>query len=100
MLKKMAGMAAALLVIFGLGLVIGLISYRWYSGRATGGFSGPALLEKVQTLSQLVTVKYSLEKVVEFDDAKWYGDSRVLLVAHGVVKAGIDLSQIAPDDVQ
>ncbi len=100
MLKKMAGTAAALLVIFGLGLVIGLISYRWYNGRATGGFSGPALLEKVQTLSQLVTVKYSLEKVVEFDDAKWYGDSRVLLVAHGVVKAGIDLRQLGPGDVQ
>jgi hypothetical protein len=58
------------------------------------------LLQKVQTLSQFVTVKYTLEKVVEYDDAKWYGDSRVLLVAHGVVKAGIDLSQLAPGDVQ
>jgi hypothetical protein len=100
MFKRMAGTAAALLVIFALGLLFGLLSYRWYQGRAAGGFSGPALLKEVQTLSQFVTVKYSLEKVVEYDDAKWYGDSRVLLVAHGVVKAGIDLGQLAPGDIQ
>jgi hypothetical protein len=100
MLKKMAGTAAALMVIFALGLFFGLLSYRWYQGRAGSGYSGPALLKEVQTLSQFVTVKYSMEKVVEYDDAKWYGDSRVLLVAHGVVKAGIDLGQLGPGDIQ
>ena len=70
MLKKVAGMAAALVVIFALGLGIGLLSYRWYLARSGGGYNGPALLLKVQTLSQFVTVKYSLEKVVEFDDVK------------------------------
>lgn len=91
---------AAVMMIFAFGLFFGLLSYRWYQGRATGGYSGPALLTKVQTLAQFVTVKYTLEKVVEFDDVKWYGDSRVLLVAHGVVKAGIDLSQLGPKDVE
>ena len=100
MFKKVAVTLAALMVIFALGLLFGLLSYRWYQARGTGGYSGPALLVKVQTLSQFVTVKYSLEKVVEYDDAKWYGESRVLLVAHGVVKAGIDLSQLAPGDLQ
>ena len=47
-----------------------------------------------------MTVRYSLEKVVEFDDAKWYGDSRVLLLAHGVVKAGMDFSRMTPGDLQ
>jgi hypothetical protein len=100
MFKKVAGTAAALMVIFALGLLFGLLSYHWYQARAVGGYSGPALLKEVQTLSQFVTVKYSLEKVVELDDAKWYGESRVLLVAHGVVKAGIDLSQLGPGDIQ
>jgi hypothetical protein len=100
MLKKVAGTMAVVLVIFALGLFFGLLSYRWYQARAGGGYSGPALLTKVQTLSQFVTVKYSLEKVVEFEDAKWYGDSRVLLVAHGVVKAGMDLSQLGPGDIE
>jgi hypothetical protein len=100
MLKRVAGTMAAVMVIFALGLFFGLLSYRWYQARAGGGFNSAALLTKVQTLSQFVTVKYSLEKVVEFEDAKWYGDSRVLLVAHGVVKAGMDLSQLAPGDVE
>ena len=100
MFKKMAGTVAALMVIFALGLLFGLLSYRWFQARAGGGYSGPAVLKEVQTLSQFVTVKYSLEKVVEFDDAKWYGESRVLLVAHGVVKAGLDFSQMAPGDIR
>jgi hypothetical protein len=102
MLKKVAGTMAALTVIFALGLLFGLLAYRWYAARGAGGYSGPALLVKVQTLSQFVTVKYSLEKVVEYDDATWYpyGDSRVVLVAHGVVKAGIDLSRMASGDIQ
>jgi hypothetical protein len=100
MLKRVAGTMAVVMVIFALGLFFGLLSYRWYQARAGGGFNSAALLTKVQTLSQFVTVKYSLEKVVEFEDAKWYGDSRVLLVAHGVVKAGMDLSQLGPGDIE
>jgi hypothetical protein len=54
----------------------------------------------VQNLRQLVTVKYVLEKIVVYEDAKWYGENRVLLVAHGVVKAGIDLSMLQKGDIQ
>ena len=57
------------------------------------------MLRQVQTLSQLVTVKYVLEKVVVMEDVKWFGESRVLLVASGVVKAGVDLSRLQPADV-
>jgi len=52
------------------------------------------VVEQVQTLSDLVTVKYVLEKVVILEDVKWYGENRVLLLAHGIVKAGIDLKRI------
>ena len=54
----------------------------------------------MQDLGQLVTVKYVLEKVVVYEDAKWYGENRVLLVAHGMVKAGIDLRVLKPGDIQ
>ena len=53
----------------------------------------PTLLRQVQTLSQLVTVKYVLEKVIIVEDAKWFGENRVLMVAHGIVKAGVDLGE-------
>src|SRR5689334_407791 len=58
------------------------------------------ILKQVQTLSELVTVKYVLEKVVILEDVKWYGENRVLLVAHGIVKAGVDLQELRPDDVR
>jgi Protein of unknown function (DUF4230) len=57
------------------------------------------VVEQVQQLSDLVTVKYVLEKVVILNDVKWYGENRVLLLAHGVVKAGIDLKRIKSEDV-
>ena len=47
-----------------------------------------------------MTVKYVLEKVVVLEDAKWYGENRVILVAHGVVKAGVDLQKLQPGDVR
>src|SRR5689334_16748135 len=58
------------------------------------------IIQQVQTLAELVTVKYVLEKVVILDDLKWYGENRVLLVAHGIVKAGVDLREIKPEDVR
>jgi hypothetical protein len=58
-----------------------------------------SVVHEVQSLSEIVTVKYVIEKVVVLEDVKWYGESRVLLLAHGVVKAGIDLKRLQPSDV-
>jgi hypothetical protein len=64
------------------------------------------VIRQVQTLADLVTVKYVVEKVVILDvppDSTLgqfvQGDNRVLLLAHGVVKAGIDLKHLTPADV-
>ncbi len=58
-----------------------------------------SVVQEVQSLSDLVTVKFVMEKVVVLEDVKWYGENRVLLLAHGVVKAGIDLKRLEPGDV-
>ncbi len=63
-------------------------------------------MEQVQTLAELVTVKYVMQKI-EIVDAPpdstlgkfVQGDNRVLLLAQGIVKAGIDLKKIQPGDV-
>jgi hypothetical protein len=76
-------------------------------GPSTGLAPTATVLREVQGLSQLVTVKYVMDKVVIYDDPgnaqKWYeftfGESRVLIVAHGIVKAGVDLSQVRPGDI-
>src|SRR5271166_2049531 len=99
MLKKVALAIFALAMIFALGIFLGAAAMRWLPGRGPS-FNSATLLTQVQNLDQLVTVKYVLEKVVDYDDAKWYGDSRVLLVAHGVVKAGIDLKMLRAGDIE
>lgn len=94
---------AALLMILALGVWLGLFVRRFLpGGSGPVVYSNATVLRQVQTLSQLVTVKYVMEKVVIFEDVKWYpgGDSRVLLVAHGIVKAGVDLDKVKLEDVQ
>jgi hypothetical protein len=65
------------------------------------------VIQQVQTLSDLVTVKYVMEKVeiVNSPPASMLGqlvqgENRVLLLAHGIVKAGVDLKRIRPEDVR
>jgi len=76
------------------------------TGRTTTiDVSSPTVVDKIRQLSRLETVVYSLDKIVEGDRENAYlpgflaGD-KMLLVAHGEVIAGIDLSQLKPGDVQ
>ncbi len=70
--------------------------------------STPVILQQVQGLSQLVTVKYVMEKVVDLQDIQpfkdmivpGWGDNHVLMIAHGVVKAGVDLNDLTNGDLQ
>ena len=72
-----------------------------WAGRGAGLhlWNTTSVIHEVQSLSDLVTIKYVMEKVVLLQDVKWSGENRVLLLAHGVVKAGIDLKRLKPEDV-
>jgi len=90
-----------LAIAMGVALFIALLFVRPSAISAPPKIQSTAtIIQQVQTLSELVTVKYVLEKVVILDDIKWYGENRVLLVAHGIVKAGVDLKEIKPEDVR
>jgi len=90
-----------LILVLLVGLLVGAKFSELAASRAGSKLSNTSvLLQQVQTLSQLVTVKYVLEKVVVLEDAKWYGENRVILVAHGIVKAGVDLQKLQPGDVR
>jgi hypothetical protein len=76
------------------------------AGRTTSiDTSVPAVVEKIQKLSRLETVVYSLDTVVEGDKSSpvlpdvLAGD-KLLLVVHGQSIAGIDLSLLKPEDVR
>jgi hypothetical protein len=76
------------------------------TGRATAfDTSVPVVVQKIQRLSRLETVVYSLDTVVEGERSSAIlpdalaGD-KILLVVHGESIAGIDLGQLKPEDVQ
>ena len=95
------------LLIFAGGLLFGVVASHWLKRPAGLQLIGTAtVVERVQAQSDLVTVKYVLEKVVILDAPPQstlgqfvQGDNRVLLLAHGIVKAGVDLKAITPADV-
>jgi hypothetical protein len=90
----------AALVVLALAVYLTFTITRWSSRGSGRHFLNTAsVVQQVQSLADLVTVKYVMEKVVVLEDVKWYGESRVLFLAHGVVKAGIDLKRLKPDDV-
>jgi len=98
-LKQIFWTVATLAVLF-FGIYLGMTVSRWYQTGSGLRFENTAtVVQQVQTLSDLVTVKYVMEKAIVLEDVKWYGESRVLLLAHGIVKAGIDLKRIKANDV-
>jgi hypothetical protein len=80
----------ALAVVFGTGLWVG-------SPRRA---DSPVLLREVQELSELVTVKYVMSHVMTKEKVTWLGTDQILLVAQGVVKAGIDLRRMKEEDLR
>lgn len=85
----------------GAALVLGLFVGRFLPGAGGRSILNTAtVITQIQSLAQLVTVKYVFEKVVVVEDAKWYGQNRLLMVAHGVAKAGVDLQKLRPSDVK
>jgi len=95
-------------MLFGFGLFCGMKVSRWVGfGSHARTHSTPALLVQVQALSELVTIKYVIEKVevLEMPSENMVGQmigsqNRVLLLAHGIVKAGVDLQNLQPDDLE
>ena len=75
------------------------------TGRTTSfDTSVPTVVQKIQRLSRLETVVYSLDTVVEGAHSSpvlpdLLAGDRILLVVHGQSVAGVDLSQLKPEDV-
>lgn len=63
-----------------------------------------AIVREVRALARLETIQYTIERVITAETGQGpfgflFGD-RLLLVAHGTVIAGVDLSRLQPDDIK
>lgn len=85
-----------------LGLLVGWIAsglWRAPTPTAPAIADTPTVIRHVQSLNELTTVKYVMEKVILLQDVKWFGENRLLMVAHGVARAGVNLSAIQANDL-
>jgi Protein of unknown function (DUF4230) len=85
----------------------GLGSWLWskLSGSPSEiNVSQPTVVRQIQQLKRLETVVYTLDKVVTAERGSPYlpdflVGERLLLIAHGEVIGGVDLSKLRPEDV-
>jgi len=54
----------------------------------------------LKDLAELATIEYSVTKIVSYKDVAWYGDRKILFETAATVKAGIDLNELADQDIK
>lgn len=75
------------------------------TGRPMTIVTAPDVIEKIEKLSRLETVVYSMDTVVEGSETNpvlpdaLAGD-KILMIVHGQTIAGVDLAQLKPESVQ
>jgi hypothetical protein len=104
-------------ILFGAALAVVLVgALVWLStgigllGLLRGGgtqinVGQPTVVRQIQQLQRLETVSYSMDKIISGDHPnaylpKFLAGDRLLLVVHGEVVAGINLTGLQPGDVQ
>lgn len=100
-----------LLALFAVGLIIwlatgtGLLSLlRAYRGGTLIHIDQPTVVRQIQKLQRLETVSFTMDKIIsgEHDSPylpKFLVSDRLLLIVHGEVIGGVDLSKLQPADV-
>lgn len=81
-------------------LVVAIVLYLRSGSRLTVTADPPSMLREIQRLNELVTVKYSVQKVVGIEEQKVpLGTEKILLIVQAKVLAGIDLSKLRERDI-
>jgi len=63
-------------------------------------FDAATVITQVRQLNQLVTVRYSIQRVVGLTEAKQpVGEESILLMVQGEADAGVDLAHLTRDDI-
>lgn len=108
-LRSVATLAVVLLTLVGIVSLFGPgFIQRFFerlSARVTTITSGPVVVERLQALNRLETARQTSSQVVEAKSARPYlpsflGEDKLLMMVQTEAVAGVDLSQLAQQDVQ
>jgi uncharacterized protein DUF4230 len=100
-LRALTRLLVVLLIAVGGGAV------GWYLSSGGSGSAGikqttdlPVVVQQIRALSELVSVKYTVQKVVGLEEKKSpFGAERLLLIVQAEVLGGVELSELREDDV-
>ena len=96
--KSLFVVATVVLSVISIGLLL-FISLR--PGGALRATGPSAVVYEIRQLSELVSVRYLVQKVVGLEERKSpLGSEKLLIIVQARVLGGIDLNQIRPTDVQ
>jgi Protein of unknown function (DUF4230) len=88
--------AALVLVLIALFVFAHFVGTRW----SLSSLNRPAVIVQIRQLKQLVTVRYSIQRVVGITEPKVpFGSESILLLVEGRVLAGVDLGGLDSRDV-
>lgn len=96
--KVLAGMVIFLIIV-----VLWLFVYPIRrDSNATAPFPDPGslIVRQVRDVSELTTAMFEMDTVVPVSEKGLIAQSKLLYIAHGNVRVGVDLSEFQADDVQ
>ena len=94
--KLLAILSTTLLILITVFNYSHSLNFLW-SGRF---LDSPSVITQIKQLKQLVTVRYSIQRVVGITEPKEpFGSESILLMVGGETLAGVDLASLTPNDI-
>ncbi|HSU33356.1 MAG TPA: DUF4230 domain-containing protein [Bryobacteraceae bacterium] len=95
---KIIGVAAC--VALAVVLAVDLLYLHFSSNSALRSLNSASVITQVKQLNELVTVRYSLQRVVGLTEPRGaFGEESILLMVQGQAEAGVDLATMKPGDI-
>jgi hypothetical protein len=87
--------------VVGFALAVVLVFFLKQSKQSIATLDPPAIVRQIQSLSELVSVKYTVQKVVGLEEKKSpVGSEKLLLIVQAEVLAGVDLATLTPGSIK
>lgn len=58
------------------------------------------IVRQVREVSELTTAMFEMDAVAPVSEKRFLAESKLLYIAHGAVRVGVNLSEFQPDDIQ